>query len=150
MQLTKKLLSILLLSFILNKTFGQEQPLATRYITKGYNAGVLVTFASNQTFTYRYRGHISSDTAAGKYSQVGDTIVLNYEFNNYQAIYAAYKAKNENVPIDIQLSAGRAILRPFKLYKKRKRLYYIDETNGKFKTYKVNGKTRKVYMQLYR
>ena len=82
--------------------------------------------------------------------QVGDTIVLNYEFNNYQAIYEAYKAKNENVPIDIQLSAGRAILRPFKLYKKMKRLYYIDETNGKFKTYKVNGKTRKVYMQLYK
>jgi hypothetical protein len=51
------------------------------------------------------------------------------------------------VPIDIQLDAGRVVLRPKIIIKKRSKLYVIDDETGKVKTYKKNGRSFKVYLR---
>jgi hypothetical protein len=150
MQPIIKLLSILFFTCILTTAFAQRKTATGQYITKGYNSGVLLTLKTDKSFTYRFQGHISSDTAAGQYYQKGDTLYLKYDYNNYDSIFASYKAKNEEVPIDVKLSASRAVLRPSKLLKKGKRLYYVDEITGKIKTYKSDGRTHKTYLELYK
>jgi hypothetical protein len=99
------------------------------------------------TFTLKFQGHISSDTAAGTYKLQGDTILLKYDYNNYETIFATYREQNKQVPIDIQLSASRVVLRPTTLVKKHSKFYVVDETTGLTKTYVKNGKTRSVYLQ---
>jgi hypothetical protein len=150
MQPIFKLLAILFLSSVLTSALAQKKTVAGLYITKGYNSGVLLTLKSDKSFTYRFQGHISSDTAAGQYYQRGDTLFLKYDYNNYELIFTSYKAKNDEVTINIRLSASRAVLRPFKLLKKGKRLYYIDEITGQIKTYNSEGRTRKTYLEPYK
>lgn len=99
------------------------------------------------TFTLKYQGHISSDTAAGTYTLQGDTIYLKYDYNNYKTIFASYKEQNQEVPIHIQLSASRVVLRPKTLVKKRSKFYVIDEATGHPKTNNKDGKTHLVYLR---
>lgn len=99
------------------------------------------------TFTLKYQGHISSDTAAGAYSVNGDTIALRYDYNNYEIIFASYKEQNKEVPLEIQLNASRVVLRPKTLIKKRSRFYLVDDTTGHLKTYYKNSKTHLVYLR---
>ena len=113
----------------------------------GYYSGLTLTFKSDMTFTLKYQGHISSDTAAGSYTVQGDTISLRYDFNNSETIFAGYKEQNKEVPIDIQLAASRVVLRPKTLIKKRSKFYVVDETTGHLKTNDKNGKTHLVYLR---
>ncbi len=99
------------------------------------------------TFTLKYHGHISSDTAAGTYTVQGDTISLTYNYNNYETIFATYKEQNKEVPIDIQLTASRVMLRPKTLIKKHSKFYVEDETTGRLKTYENDGKIHLVYLR---
>jgi hypothetical protein len=71
MQPIVKLLSILFLSCIMTTALAQRKPVASQYITKGYNSGVLLILKSDKYFTCRFQGHISSDTDAGQYDQKG-------------------------------------------------------------------------------
>jgi hypothetical protein len=145
-----KILFFVSVCFSRTNVFAQSGRLDNRYITTGYNAGVLMTLKPDFSFTYKYRGPISSDTAAGQYSFKGDTILLRYDYNNFDSIFASYRANNKIVPIEIQLAAGRANLRPFKLFRKGKRLYYIDEVTGEIKTYTVKDKNQKLFMIPYK
>jgi hypothetical protein len=99
------------------------------------------------TFTLKFHGHVSSDTAAGTYMVQGDTISLKYVYNNYETIFASYEEQNKKVPIDIQLAASRVVLRPKTLIKKRSKFYVVDETTGHLKTHDKNGTTHLVYLQ---
>lgn len=106
-----------------------------------------MVFTSDMTFTLRFHGHVSSDTAAGTYDFRGDTISLKYNYNNYETIFASYKDQHEQVPIDIQLAASRVVLRPKTLIKKRSKFYVVDEATGHLKTHVKNGTTHLVYLQ---
>ena len=128
-------------------SFGQNKRVAETFYTNGYYSGLTLVFKPDMTFTLKYQGHISSDTAAGTYIVQGDTISLKYDYNNYETMFASYKDQNKQVPIDIQLAASRVILRPKTLIKKRSKLYVVDETTGHPKTYYKNGRAHLVYLQ---
>ncbi len=119
---------------ISNKTFGQHKLLEGIFISSGYYGGVILNFNSDLTFTLSYRGHVSSDTAAGSYKIDGNKIYLKYDYNNYEKIFALYKSREEEVPIDILLSASQIVLRPEILLSKRNKLFAINKINGSIKT----------------
>jgi hypothetical protein len=141
------IISIYLLIINSPITFGQKKYLSDKFYSSGYYSGVGLAFKPDKTFTLKYHGHISSDSAAGTYEIVGDTILLTYIYNNYDSIFASYKARNIVVPIDIQLDAGRVVLRPKTIIKKRSKLYVIDDETGKIKTNEKNGRSFKVYLR---
>ena len=141
------IISIYLL--IINSTIslGQKKYLSDKFYSFGNYSGVRLEFKPDTTFTLKHHGHISSDTAAGTYEIIGDTILLNYIYNNYDSIFTSYRARNMVVPIDIQLDAGRVILRPKTIIKKSSKLYVVDDKTGKIKTYEKNGRSFKVYLR---
>ncbi|RYE59019.1 MAG: hypothetical protein EOP48_02160 [Sphingobacteriales bacterium] len=116
-------------------SLAQNQSITGTFSTVGYYSGLRVVFNSDMTFTFKYHGHIYSDTAAGTYTFTGDTISLKYVYNNYDSILASYHKLNKEVPLAIQLDAGRVLLRPVVLLKRRLRLYVVDITTGKLKSY---------------
>jgi hypothetical protein len=144
----KTFLQLIVFFLALIKTNASAQTLSEeRYVTpKGYNSGVNLTLKPDSLFTFKFRGHISSDTASGYYKLHGDTLDFVYVYNNYDSIFASYKAKNEEVPIDVQLNASKVIMRPIKLLKRSKRLYYISIATGQVETHNDSGKIRKTYL----
>ena len=127
-------------------SFGQKKSIRRTLYTTGHYSGLALVLKPDMTFTLKYHGHISSDTAAGTYKLQGDTIFLKYDYNNYETIFASYKEQNKEVPIDVQLAASRVVLRPKTLIQKHSRFYVIDEATGKLKTYDKNGRTHFVYL----
>jgi len=93
-----------LLTLVSTISFGQNKPVEGTFHINGYYSGLTLVFKTDMTFTLKYEGHISYDTAAGTYKFQGDTISLNYDFNNYKMIFAFYKEQNKQVPIDIVYS----------------------------------------------
>src|SRR6476620_11768403 len=107
--------------------FSQDNSISGQYTTSGYYSGSLLWLNPDLSFTYKYRGHISSDPAAGLYHIEGDTILLKYRYNNYDSLIADFKANNKEVPVDLLLTASRTTdHRPLKLLKKGNKLYYMD------------------------
>lgn len=141
------IISIYLLLTNSTISFGQKKYLSDKFCSFGYFSGVRLAFKPDMTFTLKYHGHISSDTAAGTYEIVGDTILLTYIYNNYDSIFASYKARNMVVPIDIQLDAGRVVLRPKTVIKKRSKIFVLDDDTRKIKTYEKNGRKVEVYLR---
>jgi hypothetical protein len=135
------------LTLISKTSSGQNKLNAGTFNTYGYYAGLKLVLKPDMTFTLKYRGHISSDTAAGTFKVKGDTISLKYDYNNYETIFASYKERNEKVPLDIQLAASRVGLRPKTLIKNRSGLYLVDKTrDDQPKTYDENGNKHFVYL----
>ena len=128
-------------------SIGQEKSKNRTLYTIGYYSGLTMTLKSDMTFTLKYQGHISSDTAAGTYTVQGDTISFRYDYNNYETIFASYKEQNREAPIDVQLAAGRVILRPKTLIKRRSKFYVVDETTGRLKTHEKDGKAHLIYLR---
>jgi hypothetical protein len=146
----KILLTIFFFSFLVLISItssGQSKLTAGTFYSSGYYAGLALVLKHDMTFTLKYLGHISSDTAAGTYRVRGDTISLQYDYNNYETIFASYKERNEKVPLDIQLAASRVVLRPKTLIKNRSRLDVVEETTDQLKTYAENDKTHFVYLK---
>lgn len=85
---------------------------------------------SGNTFTYRYRGHLSGDTSAGLYSLQEDTISMHYQLNNYDSLLHAAEMKKQSPPIDILLSSRAWILRPQKIIWRNKRIHFLDKETG--------------------
>lgn len=138
---------LFVLSFFSATAFGQNKQIEGAFYSNGHYAGLTIVFKTDMTFTLKYHGHIYSDTAAGIYQLKTDTISLSYVYNNFDTIYAFYKQQNKQIPIDVQLNASRAILRPTKLVKKRSKLYLIDDTTGYLKMYEIKGRRYLVYLQ---
>jgi hypothetical protein len=145
--------SILLIVMALAATqgcFGQGRSISGQYSTSGYYSGSLLSLNPDLSFIYVYRGHISADTAAGSYRIEGDTILLKYHHNNYDSLIAGSRANNKEVPVDLLLTASRTDHRPVKLLKRGNKLYYIDVSSGRLKTYVEKGKSKMLYLQRYR
>jgi hypothetical protein len=130
--------------------FSQDKSISGQYTTSGYYSGSLLWLNPDLSFRYKYRGHISSDTAAGLYHIEGDTILLKYRYNNYDSLIADFKANNKEVPVDLLLTASRTTdHRPLKLLKKGNKLYYMDVSSGQYKTYMEKGKSKMLYLRRY-
>ena len=128
-------------------TFGQMRSISGTYYTTRYYSGLVLTLNPDMTFTLKYQGHLFSDTAAGIYIIAGDTISLTYAYNEYEQIFNSCKEQNKEVPIDIQLSASRVVLRPKTLIKKHSKLYVVNKATNGFKTEEYNGRRKKIYLQ---
>ena len=137
--------SLIILQIFYNDLFAQKNTLEGSYIGKDYK-GVLMKFNIDRSFTFRFKGHISSDTAAGKYSVVGDTIHLKYLYNNYEVIFAEYKRRNEQVPADITLSASRSKLRPLMLLRRNNKFYYLETKTKQTITSRRERRLKKVVL----
>jgi hypothetical protein len=150
----KRVVICLLVNIILSKGSAQVHQNAVfegTYISRyKYYKGVLMAFNLDSTFIFSYRGHINADTAAGKYVKKGDTILLQYLFNNYDSIFASYRSRGAEPPVDELFSAAHATLRPGLLLRKRKKLYYLDKHSLNFNKFLLGKKKRKIYLIRYR
>lgn len=61
-------------------SFGQEKSISGTFYTKDYYSGLTLLFKPDMTFTLKYQGHISTDTAAETYRVEGDIISLRYDY----------------------------------------------------------------------
>jgi hypothetical protein len=147
MRTQQIIFSFCFLTLVSIASFGQKKSIIGAFSTTGYYSGLTLTLKPNLTFTLKYQGHVSSDTAAGTYMVKGDTISLRYDYNNYEIIFASYKEQNKEVPIDMQLAASKVLLRPKTLIKKHSKFFVVDETTGHLKTYAKNCKTRLVHLR---
>lgn len=98
-----------------------------RYAGSGY----VINLNDNNTFTYRYYGHLSGDTSAGTYAINKDTLLMSYQLNNYDSLIRAAEARKETPPIEIMLSSRGWILRPQKIIWRRKKLYFVNKETNK-------------------
>src|SRR5690349_4238937 len=131
MQLLLTIFCLSLTTLASTTLLGQKKPLNTTLYTTGYYSGTTIVLKPDMTFTQSFYGHIFSDTAAGTYKLHGDTITLNYDYNNYEAMLASYKKQHTQVPIDIQLAASRVGVRSKTIIKKRSKYYVLDVMTGK-------------------
>ncbi len=128
MKYFKIILLLVIFGFFFYENIYAQKNIEGRYKTSGYYAGSSLIINSNKTFSYKYWGHITSDTAAGIFVLSGDTIFLKYTFNDYDYLSTSDISQN----IELQLAANRAsIHRPKTLIVKRKKLYFIAEKNEK-------------------
>ncbi len=91
------------------------------------------TLNKDSTFIYycnnKTPGNIEfTDSSFGRYKLVGDTIFLNYLFNNYHPFLS--DSPKDSLKWEIIEPHGYFGNRPQKLYWRRKRLYYIIEETG--------------------
>ena len=122
----RTLLASILLMFIVSTQSCSTTKKYGRYAGSGYS----IILKDDNTFTYRYQGHLSGDTTAGTYAIDKDTLIMSYHLNNYDSIIHAAEARKETPPIEIMLSSRGWILRPHKIIWKNKKLFIIDkETN---------------------
>lgn len=77
----------------------------------------------DNTFQYRYYGHMVGDTSAGTYSLIDDTLHFNYHYNNYDSIIKESQKQNLPVPIDVMFSSSIKPARPKYATWKGKKLY---------------------------
>ena len=148
-----------LLSFVLvcsnsPKSFGQTTT-EKKYGIYRDNVAALGFFVrkfeinSNNTFTYRFRGDLLSDTSAGTYYLVKDTIFFQYQYNNYDSIYQKYKREGKPVPIEITLSDNSSHLRPKKLLWENDKMFYFHVETGKIVRKGIeNSKEIDIYLGL--
>ncbi len=124
------------------------QKIVGKYCTFGNCSGSVLNLAPDQTFTYKFSGHLSRDTAAGTFILKGDTIYLNYIFNNYELALANDSLKDN---LFLQVQAGWASAhRPEILLRKHKRLYYLDQKSAGFQFCISKGKTIYKYMRRFK
>lgn len=91
----------------------------------------MINLNDNNTFTYRYYGHLSGDTSAGTYAINKDTLLMSYQLNNYDSLIRAAEARKETPPIEIMLSSRGWILRPQKIIWRSKKLYFVNKETNK-------------------
>jgi hypothetical protein len=137
----------LILNLVSHDANSQIQGTSKRYVTTGRNKGAVLTLDKDSSFTFKYLGHISKDTAAGQYQNRGDTLFFYYHFNNYDSILSTYKRKQEQPPADIILTASRVILRPHVMVKRGNRLFYIDIQRNAVITYDDGRRTNPLVMK---
>jgi hypothetical protein len=119
------LLSILVLFIVFTQSCSATKKYG-RYAGSGYS----IVLNRDNTFSYRYYGHLSGDTSAGTYTINNDTISMKYHLNNYDSIVHAAEIKKESPPIDIMLSSQGWILRPQRIIWRNNKLFFINkETN---------------------
>jgi hypothetical protein len=124
----------------LTTSFAQKKLISETYFAKENYKGFVLIFNKNLTFNLKFYGHYFLDSADGTYQVLGDTVSLKYLTNNYELIIKSFKEQNKEIPLDIQLSASRAILRPTVLIKRRSKLYVVNQlSNGlRDKTFNEN------------
>ena len=103
----------------------------------------------DNTFTYRFRGDLLSDTSSGIYYLIKDTIFFKYHFNNYDSIRQSFKAIDKPVPFELIMFDNSSHMRPKKLLWKGEKMYYFHVETGKLvKTDIYQGKKREFYLEL--
>jgi hypothetical protein len=90
-------------------------------------------FKEDLTFIYKCKNRTNDniefyDSSFGRYSFVGDTIILNYLANNYHPYNT--DSQKDSVIWATTEKHGYFGNRPQKLYWRKKRLYYIFENTG--------------------
>lgn len=104
---------------------------------------------NDNTFTYRFRGDLLSDTSSGNYYLIKDTIFFKYHFNNYDSIKQIYKAMNKPVPFELIMYGNSSHMRPEKLLWKGDKMYYFHAKTGKLvRTSIERGKEVRIYLEL--
>ena len=82
--------SFCFLALVSTTLFGQKKSISGTFYTTGYYSGLTITLKPDMTFSLKYQGHISSDTAAGTYKLHGDTVSLTYDYNNYERVFCIF------------------------------------------------------------
>ena len=83
------------------------------YVGSEYASGYSFILKADSTFEYKMRGHVSSDTSAGNYHLIIDTVYFNHSYDHY---------KSEVLPRLIPPRPKFAIWRNKKLY-----LFFHDQ-----------------------
>lgn len=84
MRISIVTLTICFLIIFTRNVNGQSKlPVDILYSSAPYS-GVSLVFKPDMTFTLKYHGHISSDTASGTYRIDGDTIFISYVYKKKQ------------------------------------------------------------------
>ena len=122
------LISILVLTLTLSQSCSTSKKYG-RYVGSGY----IIQLNNDNTFTYRYYGHLSRDTSAGTYAINEDTVLMNYHLNNYDSIIHAAEVRNETPSIEIMLSSQSWILRPKKIIWKSRKLFFLNKETNELK-----------------
>lgn len=97
---------------------------ASNFPVIGYN-GTRLNLNIDSTFTYRMRGHMTSDTATGRYAVMNRFLVLSYDPSIIDTILNA-KYVNEAVVISQPLTGWSN--RPTRFYVGRNKLFYSDSS----------------------
>ena len=122
------LISILVLTLTLSQSCSTSKKYG-RYAGSGY----IIQLNNDNTFTYRYYGHLSRDTSAGTYAINEDTVLMNYHLNNYDSIIHAAEVRKETPSIEIMLSSQSWILRPKKIIWKNRKLFFLNKETNELK-----------------
>jgi hypothetical protein len=92
---------------------------------------------SDNTFMFLHGGPIFSDSSHGSYIKIKDTIVLDFM---YSPVDLSDKASRFSYMLD---KGRRDSIRPLKLLRKGRWLYYLDPSNNKFQLVSIDGRKQK-------
>ena len=121
-------------------TYQSNVPELDFFITK-------IQVNKNNTFTYKFSGDLLSDTSAGTYYLVKDTIYFTYKYNDYDSIYRYYKENNKPIPFEIVLSDNSSHLRPRKLLWENDKMFEFHSVTGEVVREGINnGKKIEIYL----
>jgi hypothetical protein len=146
MRLLPSLFILLFLLAFLTCSLHKEISITGKWESDDFYKGCVLIFNKDQTFKYKYKGEVFTDTSSGVYQINVDTISLRYT-DSYDSIIASYNNINTKLPIDLQLTLGRLLLsRPSKILFRGRKLYYISNSDPatKIKSHEVS---RTIFMR---
>lgn len=111
-------------------------------------AGVSLELRPDSSFTYLFKGAGFSDSAEGSFVYKDDTLNFDYHKNETDTIASTYKGIGSFKAIGLVFSFNSLLFRPARLYKSKKRLYYIDNISGRIMKRTINGISEEMYLQL--
>ena len=91
---------------------------------------ISIHLSKDNRFTYKYFGHVGSDTSAGVFTLVNDTIFMRYYLNNYDSILQATQLNNEAPRLDIMLGSRYWKLRPQRMVWHKRKIYFTNNKTG--------------------